>query len=138
MKYIEKKPIKRSRIRLLCGQAYYTVRKYIQWIVSDKKYSKEINKNNFSNVIFTHKTPLYRKLKDVDMYLQENKVENLKLAIKKIDGIVIMPGEYFSYWKLIGRTRQGVRAIIQREKGDTWLLTRNWKEIVKLLESKGF
>lgn len=40
--------------------------------------------------------------------------------------------------KLIGRTRQGVRAIIQREKGDTWLLTRNWKEIVKLLESKGF
>ena len=40
--------------------------------------------------------------------------------------------------KLIGRTRQGVRAIIQREKGDTWLLTRNWKEVVKLLESKGF
>lgn len=40
--------------------------------------------------------------------------------------------------KLIGRTRQGVRAILQREKGDTWLMTRNWKEIVKRLESKGF
>ncbi len=37
------------------------------------------------------------------MYLQHNKVENLKLAIKKIDGVIIMPGEYFSYWKLIGR-----------------------------------
>jgi hypothetical protein len=43
-----------------------------------------------------------------------------------------------SIGKLIGRTRQGVRSIIQREKGDTWLLTRNWKEVVKLLESKGF
>ena len=40
--------------------------------------------------------------------------------------------------KLIGRTRQGVYAIIQREKGDSWLMTRNWKEIVKRLESKGF
>lgn len=40
--------------------------------------------------------------------------------------------------KLIGRTRQGVRAILQREKGDTWLMARNWKEIVKRLESKGF
>ena len=40
--------------------------------------------------------------------------------------------------KLIGRTRQGVNAILQREKGDTWLMERNWKEIVKRLESKGF
>lgn len=43
-----------------------------------------------------------------------------------------------SIGKLIGRTRQGVRAILQREKGDTWLMERNWKEIVKLMESKGF
>ena len=40
--------------------------------------------------------------------------------------------------KLVGRTRQGVRAILQREKGDTWLMERNWKEIVKRMESKGF
>jgi hypothetical protein len=40
--------------------------------------------------------------------------------------------------KLIGRTRQGVYAILQRGKGDTWLMTRNWKEIVQILESKGF
>ena len=40
--------------------------------------------------------------------------------------------------KMIGRTRQGVRSIMERTKGDTWLLTRNWKEIVKELESKGY
>lgn len=38
----------------------------------------------------------------------------------------------------IGRTRQGVRSIMQRSKGDTWLMERNWKVIVKLLESKGY
>ena len=40
--------------------------------------------------------------------------------------------------KMIGRTRQGVRSIMERTKGDTWLMERNWKEIVKRLESKGF
>ena len=40
--------------------------------------------------------------------------------------------------RLLGRTRQGVRSILSREKGDTWLMERNWKEIVKRLESKGY
>lgn len=40
--------------------------------------------------------------------------------------------------ELIGRTRQGVRSILQREKGDTWLMKRNWEEVVKQMESKGF
>lgn len=43
-----------------------------------------------------------------------------------------------SIGKLIGRTRQGVRSILTRGKGDTWLMERNWKEVVKRLESKGF
>lgn len=40
--------------------------------------------------------------------------------------------------RLLGRTRQGVYSILSRDKGDTWLMSRNWKEIVKRLESKGF
>ena len=37
------------------------------------------------------------------MYLQHNKVVNLKLAIQHIDNVVIRPGETFSIWKLVGR-----------------------------------
>lgn len=40
--------------------------------------------------------------------------------------------------KMIGRTRQGVRSIMERTKGDTWLMKTNWKEVVKRLESKGY
>ena len=43
-----------------------------------------------------------------------------------------------SIGKLIGKTRQGVRFLLQRENGDSWMIARNWKEIVKRLESKGF
>lgn len=40
--------------------------------------------------------------------------------------------------ELIGRTRQGVRSIMNRPKSDTWMVSRNWKEVVKQLESAGF
>ena len=103
MAYVEKKPISRSKLRLFLGQTYYKIKKYFHWWFSGNHYSKEISKNKLEYLISTHNTPLYRKLKDVDMYLQSNKVENLKLALKKLNGIVVMPNEYFSYWKLIGK-----------------------------------
>ncbi|MDD5438547.1 MAG: VanW family protein [Patescibacteria group bacterium] len=52
---------------------------------------------------FTHQSLLLRKLGDVDMRLQYNKVTNLKLAAAKINGVVIRPGETFSLWKLVGK-----------------------------------
>ena len=55
------------------------------------------------NISFTHRTPLYRKLRSVDMWLQHNKVKNLKIALDRINGILICPGETFSYWKTIGK-----------------------------------
>lgn len=40
--------------------------------------------------------------------------------------------------ELIGRTRQGVRSIMHRQKGDSWLMARNWEVMVKEMESKGY
>ena len=37
------------------------------------------------------------------MQLQINKVTNLKIAVKNIDGVLICPGETFSFCKLVGR-----------------------------------
>ena len=36
------------------------------------------------------------------MWLQHNKETNLKLAVQRLDGLLIAPGETMSYWKLIG------------------------------------
>ncbi|WP_341472537.1 VanW family protein [Clostridium thermarum] len=104
MGYIDKKPIKRSKIRLFLGKMYYSGKRYRQWYFSGIKYSKNLVEEKYPYVIFTHSTPLIRKLKDVDMRLQYNKVTNLRLAVKNLNHIVIKPGETFSYWKLIGKT----------------------------------
>ncbi|WP_225986242.1 VanW family protein [Psychrobacillus glaciei] len=41
---------------------------------------------------------------DSDPQLQENKIVNLSIASNRIDGIVIHPGEIFSFWELVGKT----------------------------------
>jgi vancomycin resistance protein VanW len=97
------KPKQRSRIRLLIGKLYFTVRRYIYWHLGENKFAQNRSGNLLPNIAYEHKTPLLRKLKNVDMWLQYNKIENLKLAVKQINGIVIRPGETFSYWRLIGR-----------------------------------
>lgn len=102
MNFIEKKPIKRSELRLFMGKEYYTFRRYLKWYISRKKYSKGKTDMVYPYLIFTHSTPLLRELKGVDMHLQYNKITNLKLASEKLDKIIINPGEVFSYWRLIG------------------------------------
>lgn len=104
MGYIEKKQVKRSKIRLLLGKIYYSAKRYKQWYFSDKNYVENRSKEEYPYIIFKHSTPLIRKLKDVDMQYQYNKITNLRLAVQKLNGIVIKTGETFSYWKLIGKT----------------------------------
>lgn len=53
-------------------------------------------------VICRHNSLIRRRLGQVDMRLQENKAVNLALAAPKIDGILIRPGEIFSFWRLVG------------------------------------
>lgn len=96
------KPIKRTRLRLLLGKAYYTDKRYLLWAFGKYKFAKQ-HDIKLENTYFQHQTPLLRKLKDVDMYLQINKITNLKIAVEQINNVVIYPGETFSYWKMIGR-----------------------------------
>ena len=103
MSYINKKPINRSKLRLYAGRTCFTWKRYLQWYLTKKRYAHTITDKRFDNIIFSHSTPLLRKLKDVEMYLQYNKITNLKIAVAKLNGIIIKPGETFSYWKLIGK-----------------------------------
>ena len=97
------KPIKRSALRSRLGLIYYNILRHMLWLTMNKQFAKTRLSSSLPFIYFTHKTPLFRKLKDVDMWMQHNKVTNLKLASAKVNGIVLHPGEVFSYWKLIGK-----------------------------------
>ena len=71
-------------------------------LFSSEKIAKQYSKKELPYTIKSHTSILLRKLEGVDMKLQENKITNLTLASKKINGIVIHPGEVFSFWKTVG------------------------------------
>ncbi|MGN1343482.1 MAG: VanW family protein [Traorella sp.] len=103
MSEILKKPIHRSKLRSKMGLAYYSFRRHLLWYQMKDVFAHEFSKRKLPYTYFTHQTILMRKLKDVDMWMQENKVINLKIAVKQLDGLLLRPNEIFSYWKLIGK-----------------------------------
>lgn len=67
------------------------------------KLSKVKVKENLEYIWKSDAKLMLRKLHNVDMQLQVNKITNLKIAGKQIDGIIVNPGEIFSFWHLIGK-----------------------------------
>ena len=97
-------PQHRGKWRRYFGKEYFIFKRRLKWVIERKKWAKQ--KTSGTDQWFevkTHRSMILRPLKDVEMYLQENKRTNLRLAIQHINGIVIQPGETFSLWKLVGR-----------------------------------
>ncbi|MEI7885366.1 MAG: VanW family protein [Clostridia bacterium] len=74
----------------------------MQDIFSKVSFAKQRQKELLPIIIYSSKSLIRRKLGNVDMQLQENKALNLKLATRKLSGIIIKPGEVFSFWHLVG------------------------------------
>ena len=66
------------------------------------RFASEISTENLPFTCKKHQSLLRRRLGNADPQLQENKVENLKLACPTINGILIKPGQTFSFWRSIG------------------------------------
>ncbi len=95
-------PKQRSDLRLKLGRTYYGIQRKLLWLKMNKSFAKARQTEPLPYEYTSHQTILMRKLKDVDMWMQENKIINLKQAVPQVNGIVLRPGEIFSYWKLIG------------------------------------
>ena len=76
----------------------------IAWRCSSKRYARLVaGADRLPFRYLKHTSKLIRKLGDSDLALQHNKVINLKLAVAAIDGLIIAPGEHFSFCRLVGR-----------------------------------
>jgi len=78
------------------------VRRSIQWITDNKTYTSEHREERLAYRVKKHQSRLLRRLGDTEMWMQTNKVKNLEIAIKNINGIIIKPGETFSFCKTVG------------------------------------
>lgn len=83
------------------------LRRYYDWYFDGRIYVHNFSNEKLPFQVKKHQSVLLKKLGKSDMQLQVNKVTNLKIAIKNIDGILIRSGETFSFCKLVGLQTKG-------------------------------
>ena len=79
------------------------MKRYWDWYTDANQYAARRSHRKLPFRVKKHQSVLIRKLGDSNKQLQINKLTNLRLAVARIDGIIIAPGESFSFCKLVGR-----------------------------------
>lgn len=95
------------------------MKRHLNDFINKTRFAKERKDTPLSVLVYNHNSLIRRRLGNVNMQLQENKANNLALAVKHINGLLIRPGETFSVWKMIGRTtkKKGYKEGLTIEKG---------------------
>jgi vancomycin resistance protein VanW len=101
---MEQRKLLSQRHPILYFLAVWTRRimRYYDWYFDNKKYANKRTSEKLSFRVKKHQSVLLRKLGESNEQLQLNKLTNLKIAVKQLDGILIKPGETFSFCKLVG------------------------------------
>jgi vancomycin resistance protein VanW len=119
---VKQRKLLSQRHPLLYFLAVWTrrLRRYGDWYFDNKKYAKQRTSEKLAFRIKKHQSVLLKKLGESDMQLQVNKVTNLNIATKQIDGILIRPGETFSFCKLVGlpTKRKGYLLVMELTFGE--------------------
>lgn len=74
----------------------------MQDFLGKEKFAKTKQTQKLKNLVYEYNSTLIKKGKDIDPRTQENKAVNIRVASGKISGIIIHPGETFSFWRTVG------------------------------------
>ena len=103
--------IKKGRNFSDMGPAAYEIstrkeilRRHLKDLSGKERFAEEISSTHLPNIVSHHSSHLIKKGPGVDRTLQENKAVNIRLACRTFHGLVIHPGETFSFWKRVGKT----------------------------------
>lgn len=71
--------------------------------LSSVRFAKQVEETPLPVCVYRHNSLIRRTLGQVDKRLQDNKAVSLGLAAPLVNGILIRPGETFSFWNRVGR-----------------------------------
>lgn len=96
-------------VRPVLGPPVRRLRREAQWLRLRRSLTHERIAEPLPHLVSSHRTPLIRALAGIDPALQRNKVVNLLLAVDRLDGVLLKPGQTLSFWRLVGppRARRG-------------------------------
>lgn len=79
------------------------LRRHIKNLRSKECFSKTFSSEKLPNIVTAHRSHMIKHGPGIDPVLQYNKAENIAIAGGKINGIIVRPGESFSFWGTVGK-----------------------------------
>jgi vancomycin resistance protein VanW len=111
-----------ERLPFLYGAAVYALRlkRRLRWATSPHQWAAARKDAELPIRVYTHKSLLLRTLGETEMWLQHNKVHNLRIATPRLHGLLLRPGEVFSFCRLVGRAtaRKGYKVGMLLDNGE--------------------
>lgn len=80
------------------------LKRHISDMMSKERFATEKSNEKLPVTVSDHSSHLIKKGKGIDPTLQYNKATNIELAGGCINGLIIHPGEVFSFWRTVGNT----------------------------------
>lgn len=80
------------------------IRRHIKDMLGKQTIAKSRQEKSLPVLVDEQSSHLIKRGKGIDIRLQENKAVNIRLACQKLNGIIIRPGEEFSFWLTVGKT----------------------------------
>ncbi len=79
-------------------------KRHIKNFFSKERIAKTRQEEKLPNVVASYSCNLIKRGPGIDLTHQENKATNIKIACSKMNGMIIHPGEVFSFWLTVGKT----------------------------------
>lgn len=80
------------------------ITRHIKNLMSNEKFATTKQNELLPVVVWSGGNNMIKRGPGIDLQLQLNKADNIRLACSKINGLIIRPGESFSFWKCVGKT----------------------------------
>lgn len=78
-------------------------KRHLKDFFSNEKFAEQHQAEILPNLVSSWSSNLIKRAPGVELRLQENKAVNIDIACKKINGLIIKPGEFFSFWRTVGK-----------------------------------
>ncbi|MBR5639903.1 MAG: VanW family protein [Muribaculaceae bacterium] len=80
------------------------VTRHIKDFFGKEKWARDFQEEKLPVLVASHSSDMIKRGPGIDPQLQLNKADNIRLACSKMNGLIIKPGESFSFWKYVGKT----------------------------------
>lgn len=96
------------------------MKRHLQDMKKKETFAANFQEETLPNIVSEHHSNMIKRAKGVNLESQLNKANNIDIACKKLNGLLIKPGEVFSFWKPVGRVteKRGYKAgrVIEKNK----------------------